>query len=139
MSLPVSVPIQSTDVAGEQVRNLVGRLSAEAASQAERRKDKRIQYSKIAVLVLLDRPGGDTSFLVLTDNISRGGLAFKHASSLDIDTSCKIKIMLPSGELVVSEGRIVRCRPLSDRGYEVGIRFDRTLSVSLAEVEDPPS
>ena len=139
MSLPVSVPIQSTDVASEQVRNLVGQLGAEAAGQAERRKDKRIQYSKIAVLVLLDRPGGDTSFLVLTDNISRGGLAFKHASSLDIDTSCKIKIMLPSGELVVSEGSIVRCRPLSDRGYEVGIRFDRTLSVSLAAVEDPPS
>jgi hypothetical protein len=139
MSLPVSFPIQSTDVAGEQVRKLVEQLGADAPSAAERRKYERIRYSKIAVLVLLDRPGGDTSFLVLTDNISRGGLAFKHASWLDIDTPCKIKIMLPSGELIVSEGRIVRCRPLSDRGYEVGIRFDRTLSVSLAVVEDTPS
>jgi hypothetical protein len=116
----------------EGVERLIGVLAAQEPKRADRRKYERLQYRKIAILVLIDRPGGDTSFVVLTENISFGGIAFKHQSRLEPDTPCRIKIMLLSGGSVECDGKIVHCRDLEGRGYEIGLQFDRVLGVSLA-------
>ncbi len=135
MILPESVPIPTLDLSEEGVGKLVEEFLAKSP-QGERRSQPRSQYRKIAVLVLLDRPGGDTSLMVLTENISQGGIAFKHPSSLEPDTPCKIKMMLPASGAIESNGKIVRCRPLYGGSFEIGLQFDQLLGVSFGCSDD---
>lgn len=132
MSLPQSVPIESTDLTDEEVGSLVEQFTDKVPEGADRRKYKRVEYRKTAVLVLAETPDGDTSFMILTNNISRGGLAFKHSSRLEPGTPCQAKIMPSSGGSIESQGRIVRCRMLEGSGYEIGLQFDQLLGVKVA-------
>ncbi len=130
MILPQSIPIPKSDLSDGGVGKLVEEFLSKAP-QGERRTQPRSQYRKIAVLVLLDRPGGDTSLMVLTENISQGGIAFKHSAPLLADTPCKIKMMLPSSGALELNGKIVRCRPLYGGSFEIGLQFDQLLGVSF--------
>ncbi len=136
MPLPESVPIESTDMTSKQVRRLVEEIADRSPQGPDRRKHERFPYRQFAVLVLPDQAGEDPSFLVLINNISRGGLAFKHPTPLNPGTACKIKIMLPSGGSVVSEGTVVRCRPIDGNGCEVGLQFEQVLDVNFGRSEE---
>ena len=131
MSLPQSVPIPSMNMTEEEIERLIEELAAQGPQGADRRRHKRIPCRKTAILVLVDRPGGDTSFLVLVNNISSGGFAFKHSWELEPGTPCRVKIMLPPGGVAVCEGNIVRCRELEGSGYEIGLQFAELLDISL--------
>jgi hypothetical protein len=131
MSLPQSVPIPSTNMTEEEVKRLIEEFPAQGSLGADRRKHERIQCRKTAIHVLIDRLGGDTSFLVLVNNISSGGFAFKHSWELQPGTSCDVKIMLPRGGVAECEGNIVRCRELEGGGYQIGLQFAELLDISL--------
>ncbi len=141
MSLPESVSIRSTDATEEQVGKLIQEQAGQGPQGANRRKHRRLPYRLMAVLLLPDRPEEDSSILVLTNNISSGGLAFKHSSELAPGSRCKVKIMLSTGGLAVCEGRIVRCRLLAGGGYEVGLQFAQLLDLTLVTTpaEEPGS
>jgi hypothetical protein len=127
----------------EELRGLIEVLDAKGPPGTDRRKHERTEYRKLAVLVLVVQPGGDTSLMVLTENISHGGIAFKHQSRLEPGTPCKVKIRVLSWGFVVTDGKIARCRHLEGGGYEIGLQFDRVLGVSLTsffaklEFKDP--
>jgi hypothetical protein len=125
------MPIPSTNVTEQGVKRLIEELAARGPQGANLRKHERIQCRKTAIHVLIDRLGGDTSFLVLVNNISSGGFAFKHSWELEPGTPCSVKIMLPSGGVAVCEGNIVRCRELEGGGHEIGLQFDELLDISL--------
>ncbi len=131
MSLPQSVPIPSTNMTEEELGKLTEELAAQGPQGANLRKHERIQCRKTAIHVLIDRLGRDTAFLVLVNNISSGGFAFKHSWELEPGTSCDVKIMLPPGGIAVCEGNIVRCRELEGGGYEIGLQFAELLDISL--------
>lgn len=132
MSLPESVQISSTDMTEEEVGKLTEQFLGKVP-EGDRRKHDRLSCRKSVLLVLVDRSDGGASFMIQTENISRCGIAFKHSSILDTGTRCNVRIMLPSGGFVESEGSIVRYRPLQEGGYEVGLALERLLSVSLID------
>jgi hypothetical protein len=138
MSLPESVPFPSTGMTEEDVEEFIGELAAQGPEGADRRRHKRLPYRQMAVLVLPDGPEEDSSILVLTNNISKGGLAFKHSSELEPGTLCKVKIMLPTGGLAICKGKVVRCRKLEGGGYEVGLQFAQLLDLTLMTPRGEP-
>lgn len=69
-------------------------------------------------------------YMVYTENISRGGLAFLHSEQLF--PRQQICIFLPGG--VQLDLQVVRCRQLHERCFEVGARF--AVAVDHATMSD---
>lgn len=139
VNLPISVPIESANLSDEALWSIVGQLSEEdsevASEEAERRTHRR--YHRIPVVLhtksagnarAATYDGGQSSFMILAENISRGGLAFCHRSPLNPGSFFNVKIMLLSADPLTTTGQVVRCHPMDDGRYDIGFQFDNELS-----------
>ena len=120
MATQQSMPIPSADGSNDEIMDAV---------TCGGRNHLRIQKPQIAARLLLADGGADEAFLIQADNISRGGLAFRHPSEIEPGQRCEIKIMLLSGKVVETEGKIARCRSLEGGGYEIGLQFSEELDL----------
>jgi hypothetical protein len=60
----------------------------------------------------------------MIDNLSAGGLAFTTAERVAVETELSIAFALGSGLFFLSiRASVVRCTPLVQGGYQVGVRF----------------
>lgn len=131
MSPPDSMPFPSMEMTEEELDAIIKQFHTKVPER-DRRKHEREQCCRFAVLVTFERPDGAPTFLMeLTENISRGGLAFKHSSRLVLGLQCNVEIMLPSGGTVKSRGRIVHCHRHQEGGYVIGVALERLLSACL--------
>lgn len=126
-----SMPIHSINLADGEVRGLIEILDLEHLGHDDRRRYPRVNYRRIPVLLGIDLPEAPASFLILADNISRGGMAFHHPQPLAPGTLLACKIVLVTGKPIPAEGRVVRCLPIDDGEYEIGAHFEPELDADL--------
>jgi hypothetical protein len=65
-----------------------------------------------------------TTLIASTRNLSAGGLAFLHSSALPPDTLCRVRLLDRQGKAHMLPARVVHCRPVQCRLFEVGLKFD---------------
>lgn len=78
------------------------------------------------------------TYMVRTRNISAGGLGFVHHHDLRPGTRCTVALQADNGRGMIISGRIAWCREvlqleLEDAAYEIGVRFDQPIGLSLLE------
>jgi len=98
------------------------------------RKTDRYPYRVKSLIVELMQPTGDwIRHAVPTRNISRDGLGFLMGHFVYPRTECRINLVSLHNHKVTVPGAVVRCRYLEGTGslYEVGVRFKRSIDVSM--------
>ncbi len=105
-----------------------------------RRTDTRLPFRIANVPILIAQPGKVFGrFLVVTRNISGGGLAFVHGSYVHPGTRCHITLPECDGGRAVLKGVTVSCRHVSGMLHEVGLRFDARIDVRRFIADTKPT
>lgn len=74
------------------------------------------------------QPGGSVgAFMVLTRNLSAGGVALIHGGYLHPETKCRMMLATIQGQNVVLGGRVRRCRHIKGSLHEVGVEFNTAI------------
>lgn len=101
----------------------------ESVDQAERRGGDRRTYRQVVEMVAqIVHPGGGTqNYLVRARNLSATGLGFLHGSFLHNHTGVILLMRTLAGQTVRVPGKVVRCRFLSGKVHEIGVRFAKPI------------
>lgn len=108
--------------------------ASSAGDQVTARKTDRYPYRVKSLVVELMQPTGDwVRHSVPTRNISRDGLGFLIGHFIYPRTECRINLVSLHNHKVTVPASVVRCRYLEGTGslYEVGVRFKRSIDVSM--------
>lgn len=98
------------------------------------RKNERYPYRVKALIVELKQQSGDwVRHIVPSRNISRDGMGFLAGSFVYPRTECRVHLVSLHNHKVTIPAEIVRCRYLEGTGtlYEVGVRFQRPIDISM--------
>lgn len=88
------------------------------------RKSPRQAYRAATAPMVVIQPGGSVSaYLVVTRNISAGGMAVIHGGYIHAGTECRLMLGTIDGEKVVVPGRVRRCRHIKGNLHEIGVEF----------------
>ncbi|MFQ6048217.1 MAG: hypothetical protein ACE5K7_02510 [Phycisphaerae bacterium] len=98
---------------------------------SSRRKDKRYIYRARGVSIGLVQDGRDITLLACGRNLSTNGISFLHDGPIGPGTLCRVRMLDRQGQGHVAAGTVVHSRPLQKQLYEVGVRFDQPIDVSL--------
>ena len=120
--------------------NLLEQLDVAAGAakpkQSARRTDQRFPFRLANIPVLIAQADGMVGrFLVVTRNISTGGVSFVHGSYIHVGSRCQLTLPSVHKELVVLKGTTVSCRHLKGMLHEVGVRFDKKIELERFNVE----
>jgi len=81
-------------------------------------------------IVRVNHPGGTpATYLVRTRNISEGGLGFLHGGYLHTNTPCVILMQTNDKQSLVIEGKVAWCRLVQGRCHEIGVQFNKPITV----------
>src|SRR5438874_2366036 len=118
MPAPQAVRIESMDLSAEEVGRLIEQIGGELLDGWDRRKHSRIRDRRIAVFVKIEGDGESSALFMLAENVSCGGLAFRHAGSLTLGTRFQAKLVPIGGSPILTAGRVVRCRSVDGVNHE---------------------
>lgn len=100
--------------------------------RANRRSERRIDYRRDRVPILIEHPGGGVSrLLVCARNLSGGGISFIHGGFVHSDSVCRLVLFRNDGTPEVITGTVRSCRNLRGQLHEVGVRFDHRIDLAL--------
>ena len=104
----------------------------QASSPANRRTQNRIPFHREVRLLCefkstRERPA---QYLVRCRNISKRGLAFLHAKSIEEGTRCELTVIGSEHEAYEITGTIMRSHPIAESAFEVGVRFGHAVDLS---------
>jgi hypothetical protein len=85
-------------------------------------------------------PEGGLPFAVSPRDLSRTGIGFYTAASLDVGAACAVTLRALDGALVTVPGRVARRRAVRGRIHEVGVRLDPPIDPArFLESEQSPA
>ena len=106
--------------------------STERASRGihrnNQRKDTRWTYRQSDIAVTVEHPAGGVSrLLLMSRNLSAGGISFLHSGFLYPGSRCQVALPRLDGEHHIANGSIVTCRHVQGLIHEVCIKFERRI------------
>lgn len=115
----VRLPPEARDV-------LLASLETDGGDDSKRhgRRSTRHPFRGGMLPFVIMQPGGSVgAYLVLTRNLSAGGLALIHGGYLHPGTKCRMMLATIQGVNVVLGGRVRRCRHIRGSLHEIGVEF----------------
>ena len=98
--------------------------SSDAATRHGRRSTRHPFRGEMMPFVVMQPGGSVGAYLVLTRNLSSGGLAMIHGGYLHPGTKCRMMLATVHGQNVVIGGRVRRCRHIKGNLHEIGVEFN---------------
>lgn len=100
------------------------------SKRAPGRQFTRWRFRSTKVPLHVTHPGGSQASLILASrNISSSGISLLHSSFVHGGSSCEVQIPRAFGGALRVPGKVVRCRQLAGIVHEIGIVFDKPVSV----------
>jgi hypothetical protein len=99
--------------------------SVVALPDADRRHDNRRPTHSKATLTVLDGFSANSTFEVLTRDLSTSGVSFLLRESLAVGQMCRVQIQGLRTTTHLCE--VIRSRPISNGRYEMAVQFRKTL------------
>lgn len=95
-----------------------------------RREFARWPFRETGLNVHFVHPGGSNTTLRLAGrNLSRGGVSLLHHGFVHAGTKCRVELPLRSGGMREMIGVVARCQHRKGMLHEIGIRFDKQISL----------
>lgn len=98
--------------------------SSDGATRHGRRSTRHPFRGEMMPFVVMQPGGSVGAYLVLTRNLSSGGLALIHGGYLHPGTKCRMMLATIHGQNVVIGGRVRRCRHIKGSLHEIGVEFN---------------
>lgn len=98
---------------------------------ADLREHERYSYganAKIEITIKFN-DGSTATCLAKVRNLSRGGIGFLHGNFIHPNLTCNVRLTTRNGHPMVVTGKVMRCRHVSGKIHEVGVRFDERLDL----------
>ncbi len=93
-----------------------------AVAEPDRREENRRPVQTKATLVVLDGPLAETSYEVVTRDLSLSGLSFLLREALPIGQNCRIDLQTPAG-VTSHQCEVIRARVVSRGRHEIAVQF----------------
>jgi CheY-like chemotaxis protein len=112
-------------------RTATSERASRGVHKNNQRKDTRWTYRQSDIAVTVEHPAGGVSRLLLVSrNLSAGGIAFLHSGFLYPNSRCQVTLPKLDGRAHVVNGSIVTCRHVQGLIHEVCIKFDRRIETN---------
>lgn len=123
--------VKLSKAAREELLEHLDEAAALPTTKRSRRTDQRFPFRRNHIPVLITQPGNVVGrFLVVTRNISTGGLSFVHGSFIHQGCRCQVSLPRISGQFVPLSGATVSCRHIGGMLHEVGVEFEHEIDVA---------
>ena len=98
--------------------------TAPRAGSPQKASPRSPRHSLDRGFLALVAPEGGLPFAVSPRDLSRTGIGFYTAGSLDVGAACAVTLRALDGALVTAPGRVARRQHVRGRIFEVGVRLD---------------
>jgi CheY-like chemotaxis protein len=111
-------------------REILARLDRESTPDVEQlRNATRWHFREACVHVVVEHPSGGFSRIeVLAKDLSETGMAVLHGGFLHVGSECQVILRRHDGVEETLIAQVVRCRHVTGRIHEVGLRFRTTVN-----------
>jgi CheY-like chemotaxis protein len=109
-------------------RSATAERTSRGIHRNNQRKDTRWAYRQSDIGVTIEHPAGGVSrLLLMSRNLSAGGISFLHSGFLYPGSRCQVALPKLDGQLHIAGGSIVTCRHVQGLVHEVCIKFERRI------------
>ena len=120
-------------IAAEEIESVLDSLDACGETPpSERRSADRVRYRRTVPADVATPSGNRRGFVgVRCRNLSSQGVAFLFDRHVYPLAHCRVRLPAPGNAAHEIGAAVVRCRRIGSRLYELGVRFDQVLNLSL--------
>ena len=137
MTATMSIALEAQPLSDTDLRDAVEHLTGRSTPAVERRRHPRTM--RMPVLISPTRAvetgagrtsSSDRTFLVMADDMSRGGFAFDHAEMIPVGTDLWASLPSVAERPPTARATVARCVAAAAGGFTVGVRFDHDLNLT---------